>query len=813
MIIDSPIISGSYSASGSLNQFGNVVISGSLTVTGSIIGTALTATSASYAASSSFAQNALTASYLSNYIAPFPFTGSAGISGSLVVNGNITATTLVVQTITSSIDYVTGSTRFGSIISNTHQFTGSVTTSGSLAVSGPSSATLFMNPQTLGDNVVIPSGYNALVLGPVDMSASIQVGSGSNLTILESLTNLATTGSNSFVGNQVVTGSITATAGLTGSLQGTASYAANANLLNGLDSTVFTLTSSFAAQTASFTAFSSSVNAFSASQNLFTASLNTFSASVLSYTASQDILNGTYTLTSSFAAQTASFTAFTSSVNVFSASILAQTASFTAFSASVLTFTGSAATRLDALESYTSSLNNKTSSFATTGSNTFEGIQTINSNLVVTGSITAQTLVVQTITSSVDFVTGSTRFGSLLANTHVFSGSVTMNPNGLFVSGSGLVGIGTTSPAYTLDVNGTGRFSGAILIDCPVNANQGNLVITSTNNDASGLSFKVRASPSDPTNSRSWMLHTNYSAAGTLEILRSTTATGNPTTLALKFDGSTGAATFTANSTTLNVNTSTRVLEVTGKNSYYATQIIGGTGTGTSYGLSVNAGTNSSDVAFQVYNQTETAIRLFVRGDGNVGIGTSLPRGLLQIYGAEVAAYKTYTGQGNTGGGDTIINAYRLDGASAYLRVTDIVALGDDTNNRGSTIRLMTTNTSGVTSAALTLASTGAATFSSNQIGATGLIITNSSTDTTASAVARFNNSGSNVTYIGLGSTARASYVNIGANILSMYTDNAAGMSFLVDANGPMSFATNSTTRLTIASTGAATFSSCNYGK
>ena len=52
-------------------------------------------------------------------------------------------------------------------------------------------------------------------------------------------------------------------------------------------------------------------------------------------------------------------------------------------------------------------------------------------NFTVTGNLTAQTLVVQTITSSVDFVTGSTRFGSTLANTHVFSGSVTMNPNGL----------------------------------------------------------------------------------------------------------------------------------------------------------------------------------------------------------------------------------------------------------------------------------------------------------------------------------------------------------------------------------------------
>jgi hypothetical protein len=74
-------------------------------------------------------------------------------------------------------------------------------------------------------------------------------------------------------------------------------------------------------------------------------------------------------------------------------------------------------------------------------------------NLLVRNTLTAQTLVVQTITSSVDFVTGSTRFGSLLANTHVFSGSVTMNPNGLFVSGSGLVGIGTSNPTYSLDLN------------------------------------------------------------------------------------------------------------------------------------------------------------------------------------------------------------------------------------------------------------------------------------------------------------------------------------------------------------------------
>lgn len=123
------------------------------------------------------------------------------------------------------------------------------------------------------------------------------------------------------------------------------------------------------------------------------------------------------------------------------------TGSFTVNGTDVSSITSSAAS-LTSLNSYTASQNNRNGTYATTGSNTFTGIQTVNSNLVVTGSITAQTLVVQTVTSSVDFVTGSTRFGSSLStSTHIFSGSVTMNPGGLFVSGSGNVGIGTTNPA------------------------------------------------------------------------------------------------------------------------------------------------------------------------------------------------------------------------------------------------------------------------------------------------------------------------------------------------------------------------------
>jgi hypothetical protein len=90
----------------------------------------------------------------------------------------------------------------------------------------------------------------------------------------------------------------------------------------------------------------------------------------------------------------------------------------------------------------TASLNTliiQTGSYATTGSNQFNGNQSISGSITSNGTITAQTLVVQTVTSSIEFVTGSTKNGSLAENTHQFTGSVLM---------SNSLGIGTSSPNF-----------------------------------------------------------------------------------------------------------------------------------------------------------------------------------------------------------------------------------------------------------------------------------------------------------------------------------------------------------------------------
>jgi hypothetical protein len=567
MIIDSPIISGSYAASGSLNQSGDVVISGSLTITGGITGSisgsaisasfASNATSASYALTSSFslnvpvtasyannansasfattASNALTASYLSGYVSPFPFTGSAIISGSLEVTGsanipnitgslsgslNGTASYAVTASNAVTASYLTGYV-------SPFPFTGSAIISGSLGVSGSlqvtnlsGSGVRYLVADESG-SVTAQSASAALkstqaftsTAGQTTFSVTNGYSTGYvdvfiNGSKLNSTEFTDTSGTNivlatgSFSGDVVEVVKYTPAAGvtnnvlrqlttLTGSAGQTvfsASYTPglldifyNGSRLSPSDftannGTFFTLATGSAANdildvlvysyqvgafsgiggvgTADQIAFFGTTNSITGSPNftisgstmLITGSLTisgsstftnigpaVFSGSLTSTAGFTGSFSGTAT-SASFAANAELLDGLDSTVFTLTSSFAAQTSSFTAFTSSIL--------------SYTASQNILNGTYATTGSNTFTGIQTVNSNLVVTGSITAQTLVVQTITSSVDFVTGSTRFGSILANTHVFSGSVTMNPGGLFVSSSGNVGIGTSSNLY-----------------------------------------------------------------------------------------------------------------------------------------------------------------------------------------------------------------------------------------------------------------------------------------------------------------------------------------------------------------------------
>ena len=122
--INQPLPLFSLDVSGSGRYTNGLQVTGSLDapiITGSLFGTA------------SWANNAVTASYVLNAVSS-SFAATASSADNFTVRGTLTAQTIVTQTITSSIDFVTGSTRFGTLLNNTHQFTGSVGITGSLTV-------------------------------------------------------------------------------------------------------------------------------------------------------------------------------------------------------------------------------------------------------------------------------------------------------------------------------------------------------------------------------------------------------------------------------------------------------------------------------------------------------------------------------------------------------------------------------------------------------------------------------------------------------------------------------------------------------
>ena len=270
----------------------------------------------------------------------------------------------------------------------------------------------------------------------------------------------------------------------------------------------------------------------------------------------------------------------------------------------------------------------------------------------VAGNLTAQTLVVQTITSSVDYVTGSTQFGSLLTNTHVFSGSITMNPGGLFVSSSGRVGIGTTNPQQILNVYS------------PASSDQAYLIMAQTSGAAA--LFTARTSVTS-----TYFGTENSSAGSTINDTlpnasffanQSATAlqlgTNNNIRLTITNSGSVGIGT-TNPSSKLEVNVGLNSLKISGRDTYvdstedptnaniYVTQAGVGDFSQLAGNLVLQArtqGTVYRDIIFAGGLSNGDAL-MTILGEGNVGIGTTNPGQLLEVVGGEIKAGRVDSSQ------------------------------------------------------------------------------------------------------------------------------------------------------------------------
>ena len=383
------------------------VISGSLTVTqgitGSLFGTA------------SWAENALTASYWSGSIesasyavnsTSASYSSTSSYADNFTVRGTLTAETLVVQTITSSVSWITGSTEFGSIITNTHEFTGSVNISGSLFVNN--------------DSVILSSQTASMTVLSASYAANGGTGTGAS--------------------NLIFSGSVTASVDVTGTtfriISGSNTLlflSSSGNLGLGTTAPTTKLHISSSTTAAYFRGSGSGVFAIDGNSGRLFSVNDSLSGSLFSVNTIAGL-----PVIEAFSDNTVRIGQYGQKVLYVSQSNVGVGTETPQFKLDV---TGSV--RFISSPQITGSLD-------VSGSARFLGVAQITGSLNVTGSITstgtitAQTLVVQVVTSSVSFITGSTSFGSLITNTHTFTGS-------LNISGSTTqIGNKTVSGSFTV---------------------------------------------------------------------------------------------------------------------------------------------------------------------------------------------------------------------------------------------------------------------------------------------------------------------------------------------------------------------------
>jgi hypothetical protein len=422
------------------------------------------------------------------------FASTASFANNFTVGGTLTAQTINVQTITSSIDYVTGSSINGSLLSNTHQFTGSTSITGSLTVND---SNVILTNQTSSMSVATASYWSGSIINATSASYALTASYAANVPETASyalqansasfaLTASYISGSGGgvgfpFSGSAVVTGSLFVSGStISGSFKGDGSQITGLTAGGKIHTqssaaSTWTVSHNLGVQYPNVTVYNAS-NEVIIPQTITATDANTltltFGSAVAGYAVSGigGIINVQGRTTQQYfaAATTWSFAhnlgdkyvslqAFDDAFEMMiptTIRLVDATSSIMLFDSAssgyaVATIGGDLPTISSSYAGYTLQVassapysaswvavpnvtvtNAVSSSFAATASSA--------DNLTVRGTLTAQTINVQTITSSIDFVTGSAKFGSLSTNTHQFTGSVLM---------SGSLGIGANSPA------------------------------------------------------------------------------------------------------------------------------------------------------------------------------------------------------------------------------------------------------------------------------------------------------------------------------------------------------------------------------
>jgi hypothetical protein len=391
--------------------------------------------------------------------------------------------------------------------------------------------------------------------------------------------------------------------------------------------------------------------------------------------------------------------------------------------------------------------------FATTGSNQFNGSQSITGSLTVTGQVIAQTLNVQEVTSSIVFSSGSNRFGNNSGNKHQFTGSVSVTGS-LAVAGAG-------------SFSGTGYFGGATVSSGLTGASE--LIVQNElgiqNGDTTGPYLRMVMGG----------VNQNITlVAGAF--------TGTEPNLLFSIGGATRLTMTPSGSSTFNLGSGEMRLNRTGTSEYLKLNTYYLLTDGNDQLLGSITGATS------IYAGSAVSPKMTITSGGNVGIGTASPTAKLQIT--------------NTSAGAATIALF-LNNYSTTINTETRIAFAANTNddiatNRYSYISALNTSTSNGQALLFATNETGASAVERMRITSGGLISINGGSTTYHQVSIKSN---STATYAGLGiyPTSGDRFINIqhtGAQgFIEVDFAGSSGFSDLV-------FKTGGSPRMTITSGG-----------
>jgi len=331
-------------------------------------------------------------------------------------------------------------------------------------------------------------------------------------------------------------------------------------------------------------------------------------------------------------------------------------------------------------------------------------------SLFGTSSWATNALTASFITGSTNaFIQGGNSFGAtalLGTNDNQSLALETSGSTRMFISSSGFIGVGTTTPAYGLDVNSTSRFSNTLLMSA-------NIII------GAGLGYGI--SSNFFTHNSTPFQYSTSTIFSTSALTSAATTTGSRTSYldVITWSQSSGSADFasfrvtptinqtgTANGITrgLYINpTITAAADFRAIENTVGNNLLNSTSGNTYVGLSTNtgtarlqvrgSGTTSATTTFLVQNSTPSTL-FSILDSGNTGIGLATPSASLHISGASSAALLEIdspavnnilfvSGSGRVGiGTSTLTSRLQVRGSGATSTTTALLV--QNSNGSGS---------------------------------------------------------------------------------------------------------------------------------